>query len=64
VYALKAKKFEFLVHLDVFSKYLRIFLKNSLNEPKNSDFFASEAYTTFSHHFEPSWVILVSKLTT
>jgi hypothetical protein len=42
VYALKAKKFEFLVHLDAFSKYLRNFLKNSLNEPKNSDFFASQ----------------------
>ena len=53
VYALEAKKFEFLVYIDCFSKFLKYFEK-SIKWTKNSDFFASEAYTTLSHHFESS----------
>ena len=56
VYASEAKKFEFLVHLDRFSKFLKYFkyFEKRSKWTKNSDFFASEAYTTLSHHFEPS----------
>ena len=42
MYTLEAKKFEFLVHLDRFSKFL-----------KNSDFFPPEAYTL--HNSLPSF---------
>ena len=53
---LGAKKFVFLIPLDRFSKFLK-YLRNFEKQSKrtnNSDFLASEAYTTFSHHFEPS----------
>ena len=43
MYALEAKKIEFLVHLDRFSKFLKYFEKRS-KWTKNSNFFASEAY--------------------
>ena len=44
MYALEAKKSEFLVHLDRFSKYLKYFrnLEKRSNWTKNSDVFASE----------------------
>ena len=42
MYASEAKKFEFLVYLDCFSKYLRNFEKWS-KWTKNSNFFVSEA---------------------
>ena len=49
----RAKKYEFLVNLDSFLKFLKYFEKQS-KWTKNSDFFAFKAYTTLSHHFEPS----------
>ena len=48
MYASEAKKSQFWVHLDCFSKYLK-YLRNFekwFKWTKNSDFFASEAYTT------------------
>ena len=51
-----AKKSEFLVNLDRFSKYLK-YLRNFEKRSKltkNSDFFALGEPTTLSHHFEPS----------
>ena len=48
-----AKKFEFLVNLNHFSKYLRNFEKRS-KLTKNSDFFALGEPATLSHHFELS----------
>ena len=53
VYALKAKKSEFLVDLDCFLKYLRNFEKQS-KLTKNLDFFGRGKHATLSHHFEPS----------
>ena len=44
---------EFLVDLDRFSKYLKIFEKRS-KITKNSDFFERDERATLSHHFEPS----------
>ena len=51
-----AKKYEFLVNFDAFSKYLkylRNFEKRS-KSTKNSDFFEHGEGATLSHHFEPS----------
>ena len=55
-YASEAKKSEFLVHLDHFLKFLKYFkyFEKQSKCTKNSDFFATEAYTTLSHHFEQS----------
>ena len=53
MYSLEAKKFEFLGRLEYFLEYIKYFEKRS-KLTKNSDFFASKAYTTLSHHFEPS----------
>ena len=47
----RAKKSEFLVNLDRFSKYLRKFEKRS-KLTKNSDFFARGKSATLTHHFE------------
>jgi len=44
VYAFEAKKSEFLVPLDRFSKFLKYF---KYFENQKSDFFASEAYKLF-----------------
>ena len=54
MYASEAKKSEFLVHLDRFSKYLKYLRKSEKRSKltKNSDFFSSKAYATLSHHFE------------
>ena len=52
----RAKKSEFLVNLDSFSKYLK-YLRNFEKQSKAtkaSDFFESGERTTLSHHFEPS----------
>ena len=60
----RAKKFEFLVNLDPFSKYfkyLRNFEKRS-KLTKNLDFFVRGERAILSHPFEPSWVILRLKL--
>ena len=49
------KKFEFLVNLDQFSKYLK-YLRNFEKRSKltkNSDFFPRGEQATLSHHFEP-----------
>ena len=43
-------------------KYLKYYQKRS-KWTKNSDFFASEAYTTLSQYFELSLIILGLKLT-
>ena len=51
-----AKKSEFLVNLDRFSKYLK-YLRNFekwSKLTKNSDFFARGERATLSHHFELS----------
>ena len=60
---LKSKEIQVLPHLDRFSKYLKYLKKfEKLSKwTKNSYFFASEAYTTLSHHFKPSkdrWIFL------
>ena len=50
----RAKKSEFLVNLDRFSKYLK-YLRNFERRsklPKNSDFFALGERVTLSRHFE------------
>ena len=47
------KKFELLVNLDHFSKFLKYFEKQS-KLTKNSDFFVRGERTTLSHHFELS----------
>ena len=56
MFALEAKKFEFLVHLDRFSKFLKFFKyfekRSKLN--KNMDFFERGERATLSYHFEPS----------
>ena len=51
-----AKKFEFLVNLDSFSKFhtcVKYFEKRS-KLTKNLDFFSRGEHATLSHHFEPS----------
>jgi hypothetical protein len=51
-----AKKSEFLVNLDRFSKYLK-YLRNfekRFKLTKNSDFFGRGKRATLSHYFEPS----------
>jgi hypothetical protein len=49
----RAKKSEFLVNLDRFSKFLKYFEKRS-KLTKNSNFFTRGERATLSHHFEPS----------
>jgi hypothetical protein len=49
----RAKKSDFLVNLDHFSKNLRNFEKWS-KSTKSSDFFARGKSATLSHHFETS----------
>ena len=58
MYALEAKKSEFLVHLDCFSKFLKYFkyFEKQSKLTKNSDFFAHGERATLSHHFGPSCV--------
>ena len=56
MYASEAKKSEYLVHLDRFSKYLK-YLRNFEERSKvtkNSDYFARGKRTTLSHHLEAS----------
>ena len=52
----RAKKSEFLVNLDRFSKFLKYFkyFEKRSKLTKNSDFFACGECATLSHHFEPS----------
>ena len=56
MYALEAKKSEFLVHLDRFSQFLKYFkyFEKQSKLTKKSDFFARGERATLSHHFEPS----------
>jgi hypothetical protein len=52
----RAKKSEFLLNSDLFSKYLK-YLRNFEKRSKltkNSDFFARSERATLSHHFESS----------
>ena len=49
----RAKKSEFLVNLDRFSKFLKYFEKRS-KLTKKLDFFVHGECATLSHHFEPS----------
>ena len=59
-----AKKSEFLVNLDRFSKFLKYFkyIEKRSKLTQNSDFFAFGECATLYHHFEPSQVILRLKL--
>ena len=59
-----AKKFESLVNLDRFSKFLKYFkfFEKPSKLTKNSDFFARGECATLSHHFELFEVILRLKL--
>ena len=52
----RAKKSEFLVNSDRFSKFLKYFkyFEKQSKSTKNLDFFARGERTTLSHHFEPS----------
>ena len=54
--AFEAKKFEFLVRLDHFSKFLKYFkyFEKQSKLTKNVDFFARGERATLSHHFQPS----------
>ena len=56
MYASEAKKSEFLVNLDRFSKFLKYFkyFEKRSKLIQNSDFFARDERLTLSHHFEPS----------
>ena len=55
----RAKKFEVLVKLDHFSKFLKYFqnFEKQIKITKSMDFFAHGERATLSHHFEPSYTV-------